>query len=105
MSDSQSEKIAGDPGHANAVRHVLGSTDLLAGIAGKLVVGKTTVITSSHQITRLQITLIVPGQRTRGQSYRLPSPAREVLPLLIRLTISEKKPNRSTTARGACRAR
>lgn len=64
-SDSQSEKIAGDPGQANAVRHVLGSTDLLAGIAGKPVVDKTTVIASSHQITRLQITLIV-GQRMRG---------------------------------------
>jgi ATP-dependent exoDNAse (exonuclease V) alpha subunit len=40
----QSKKIAGDPGQANAVRHVLGSTDLLTGIAGKPGVGKTTVI-------------------------------------------------------------
>src|SRR4029077_1473053 len=40
----QSQKIARDPGQANAVRHVLGSTDLLTGIAGKPGVGKTTVI-------------------------------------------------------------
>ena len=40
----QSQKIAGDPGQGNAVRHVLGSTDLLTAIAGKPGVDKTTVI-------------------------------------------------------------
>jgi conjugative relaxase-like TrwC/TraI family protein len=40
----QNEKIGRDPGQANAVRNVLGSTDLLTGIAGKPGVGKTTVI-------------------------------------------------------------
>ena len=48
----QSEKIAGDPGQVNAVRHVLGSTDLLTGIAGKPGVGKTTVIRETADAIR-----------------------------------------------------
>ena len=48
----QSEKIAGDPGQANAVRHVLGSRDLLTGIAGKPGVGKTTVIRETADAIR-----------------------------------------------------
>jgi ATP-dependent exoDNAse (exonuclease V) alpha subunit len=48
----QSQKIAGDPGQANAVRHVLGSTDLLTGIAGKPGVGKTTVIRETADAIR-----------------------------------------------------
>ena len=48
----QSEKIAGDPGQANAVRHVLGSTDLLTAIAGKPGVGKTTVIRETADAIR-----------------------------------------------------
>src|SRR5260370_14285256 len=48
----QSQKIAGDPGQAETVRHVLGSTDLLTGIAGKPGVGKTTVIRETADAIR-----------------------------------------------------
>jgi len=48
----QSQKIAGDPGQGNAVRHVLGSTDLLTAIAGKPGVGKTTVIRETADAIR-----------------------------------------------------
>jgi hypothetical protein len=48
----QSQKIAGDPGQGNAVRHVLGSTDFLTAIAGKPGVGKTTVIRETADAIR-----------------------------------------------------
>ncbi|MGA8656366.1 MAG: AAA family ATPase, partial [Chthoniobacterales bacterium] len=48
----QSEKIARDPGQANAVRDVLGSRDLLSAIAGKPGVGKTTVIRETANAIR-----------------------------------------------------
>ena len=48
----QSQKIAAEPGQADAVRHVLGSTDLLTGIAGKPGVGKTTVIRETADAIR-----------------------------------------------------
>ena len=44
----------------------------------------------------LQITLIKSGQRTRRQSFRFSSLAQEILPILIRLTIRETKPNNQT---------
>ena len=48
----QSQKIARDPGQANAVRHVLESRDLLTAIAGKPGVGKTTVIRETADAIR-----------------------------------------------------
>jgi hypothetical protein len=50
--EDPSQKIAGDSGQANAIRHVLGSTDLLTGIAGKPGVGKTTVIRETADAIR-----------------------------------------------------
>src|SRR5260221_11090687 len=53
----------------------------------------------------LQITLIIPGQQTRRGSSRFTSPIQVVLPLLIRLTIRETKPNNQTRLIHNCAVR